>query len=310
MSLAKRMHSRVSGSIRSSRRVLHATLAFAMSMGTSGYATGAPADFDVSFGEGGVAKLERGVVADVEFLQDEQVAVLIRPAWPRTEMQPPDIVRRIGRDGVPDATFQAILTPASSGSVPSALRSIRDITVDSAGRIVVLHGYWGYPLTWGLLTRHLPDGRADSTFGDGGVSTLLSSLRGGVGTNLVVNASGFFFAHSSYSLDSGTSYVLRMHRNGLDVSYLGSNSFSRAETSLATGFDAYGPIALQPDGKVVALVEVPGQLRTVRIEGTARDPTYGLLGLSIVHMPEDAQFSRLFVTTDGRLRAVGIASAA
>jgi uncharacterized delta-60 repeat protein len=162
-------------------------------------------------------------------------------------------VSRREADGAPDASFGAggtAVTGFGNGvEVPPA-----SVAIDPQGRIVVVGivEVSSAPQRTGIaLARYLPSGALDPSFGSGG--TAIASVPGAslAARGLVLGNDGAIFVSTPYRTDSEASVaVARFTADGrLDAGF-GAGGIARAIGG-ATSPEDVGPIALQPDGKIL-----------------------------------------------------------
>ena len=155
-------------------------------------------------------------------------------------------------DGTPDPDF------GNGGAVWTAIgttASIDEVALQSDGRIVVAGSATVDGVSVAALARYLPDGSLDAAFGEGGVATSTLGTFGATATGVVVQPDGRLII-SGYvhpAEDERAFAVAGFEADGsLDTSF-GTGGVSVVEVVEGDGWNFAFDIALQPDGRVVAV---------------------------------------------------------
>jgi uncharacterized delta-60 repeat protein len=209
-----------------------------------------------------------------------------------------------------------VLINASIGFIRSAL------ALQADGKIVVATEI-GHRSTTGLVVRLDPDGSRDASFGTGGEVLLdLSDAGTGVApssdlTAVVIQPDGkIVVAGDTAALEGGMSFrravVARLTPTGaLDESF---GNAGHTTTGLGADIASFLALALQPDGRIVAMGASGTVDSTLRFGAFARfdsaghlDPDFGNNGIVMTSTPF-ASRAALVLQPDGKILAAGAAA--
>lgn len=195
---------------------------------------------DPSFGRGGkVLGNARTAIAEAGALQED--GKIVAPVWSRTANRQAyyDELARYGVDGQLDPSFGA-----RGFEKGITLDDVRDIAVQSDGKILLAGATEPGGVPTFSLARHLLDGRLDPSFGAGGTVT----ISGDVADAVAIQHDGKIVAVGS---SNGENALARFMPDGrLDPSFgTGGETVSRGWPLFV---DEALAVAIQPDGKIVA----------------------------------------------------------
>ena len=288
----------------------------------AGYTTGAdPDDFDFAvvrynddgsldtdFGTGGIVVTAIGLHEDIAY------ALLIQPdgkilaaGFSNNDLDFDFALVRYNDDGSLDTSFGTggiVTTPIGGGD-----DVIRSVALDSGGRIVVA----GYTLgaTYDVaLARYDADGDLDPTFGTGGLVVTPVGTGHDFALALALLDDGRMAVAGHAAIGGSDDFmVLRYLDDGsLDPSF---GTGGKVTTAVGAGSDVAAALAIQPDGKLVAVgaVEADGasDIGVARYDADgALDPSFGTDGVVIT--PIGASFdgaNAAALLGDGRIVAAG-----
>lgn len=208
------------------------------------------------------------------------------------------------------ALVSALLLPASAGAAPgdldpsfgndgvvrtsfSGYAFAEAVTVQEDGRIVVAGNNYGYEDSEAIVTRYLPDGTLDPSFGDGGTAAL--DLPEGSRIGDVAESHGSLLVagdtpeQGQAKGDTGSDVlVAQLKENGaLDTAFSGSGI-----VTIDVGhFDGAAGVGVLDDGRIVVGGGMAGRplkrsflFARLTAEG-ARDSTFGTNGVVAVRAP-------------------------
>jgi uncharacterized delta-60 repeat protein len=260
-------------------------------------ALAAPGDLDSSFGMGGFAETAIGSAASARAmaLQTDGRIVLAGSAYPGGIA-----LARYTPDGRLDPTF------GGGGLVTGPEGTVLAVAIQQDGRIVTAgrNNDTDYVMS---LTRYLPNGAIDSTFGSGGI------VAGppGDANAIAIQADGkIVVAGGSPDPDTGSTSeftLLRFLSGGAPDPDFGSKGAVR--TQIGSSSAARG-LALQPDGKIVAggwggVNELRMAIARYERDGDL-DPTFGSDGVATDPVAgRSAAVTRIALDAQGRIVAAG-----
>ncbi|GAA2796610.1 calcium-binding protein [Kitasatospora sp. CM 4170] len=219
-----------------------------LALSAPGVALAAPGDLDTTFGTGGRVTTNFGGASS------EADAVAVQPDGKIVAVGHADItgdfaLARYNTDGSPDPTF------GTGGKVTTDFNGgddgARAVALQSDGKIVVA-GHSEVPdggVGWFSLARYNTDGSLDAGFGTGG-KVVVDFGTGGADDafGVAVQGDGKIVAAG---LTAGDFALARLTSGGgLDTTFDGDG---RATTDFAGGADAARGVAVQSDGKIVAV---------------------------------------------------------
>jgi uncharacterized delta-60 repeat protein len=253
---------------------------------------------DPGFGAGGRVRMTLGTAAGAALQPDGKIVV----AGTTNATGPASrhfVVARYHPDGSLDASFGfgGVVTTDLGGFLGDVVAA--GVALQADGKIVVVGNRPNLPpagFSDLALVRYLPDGRLDATFGSGGrVVTTGGPATAGVlvqpDGRLVVGGTGE--PTFSFPLDTGF-YVRRFHPDG-------SADLVLNHLDLGRGANGAADLALQPDGKLVAVGRSAGRPVLVRLnaDGTL-DAGFGVRGQVLTGFGTAAA-----VQTDGKIVTAG-----
>jgi uncharacterized delta-60 repeat protein len=223
-------------------------------------------------------------------------------------------VARLNSDGTLDRTFggpwEGTVTVDFQGS-DEAL----DVEIQSDGKIVVA----GYTREAGVermaVVRLNSDGTLDPTFGQGGKVTVSCGQYGCRARAAAIQSSGKIVLAGHKNLDDqfvgdDAFAIVRLNADGTPDMRFGANG--RVYVDFGTGSDAAQDIALQTDGKIVAVGYVKGTTLAfgyVRLNGSGiLDATFSGDGKATVQVLYESGAYAVVMQADGKIVAAGIAS--
>jgi uncharacterized delta-60 repeat protein len=176
---------------------------------------------------------------------------------------------RLDATGGPDPSF------GSGGSATVGLVGPppASVAVDAQGRILVVGSTPPGEQADVVLARFLPEGGLDAGFGSGGVATL--GIDGGAleGRGVAVAADGKILVSTTYRTGAGTWFgAARFGEDGHPDPGFGAGGVARSGDGAVVP-DYAGPIAVQPDGKVLvgAVARVGAASRVLAVARFDRD---------------------------------------
>lgn len=163
-----------------------------------------------------------------------------------------------------------------------------------------------------IITRHLTDGTLDPTFGESGIITMkLNVGQSYTLMDVVLQHDGKVVLGADLGPPDGVTILMfaRLSQDGqLDISF-GNNGIVLIDLNLSAE-DTLKKIAVQPDGKVVALARAiygfdnqDSMMLRLNADGTL-DPTFGSGGMSY-QFPSFSTLFRLITQPDGKLLLSG-----
>ena len=160
------------------------------------------------------------------------------------------VIARYNPDGTLDTSFDSDgVVSTSIGSLPVHVYAVA--IQPSDGKIVVAGGAGSGPQF--ALARYNPDGSLDSTFGSGGITLTSMGFYGGSARDILLQPDGKIIAAGS-GYDNATNHdfgLARYNADGtLDTSFSGDG---KVTTSITGGRDRAQALALQADGRIVAV---------------------------------------------------------
>ena len=183
---------------------------------------------------------------------------------------------RYSKDGIPDDGF------GFSGLLINDIGGwgdeLHDLALQADGKIISIgsSGFYDYNSRYIILTRHLPDGNLDATFGYRGMVT--SSVGGyDLGQQVLVQPDGKILVSGySYRNQKYESFLIRYLGDGsLDINF-GDNGIVLA--GFGAGYDSK-PIVMLPDNKILLLGNSGSNLILARYnENGSVDATFGTEG--------------------------------
>jgi len=230
------------------------------------------------------------------------LAGIVRP----TEITTYSVVARINPNGSPDTTFSddGFITYQESISSPGP-----NVFVQPDGKIRFVTVY-GQGMT---ILRYNTDGTLDTTFGSNGA---IVGLPGGTfefqpDGKIVIGTTYVYY--SDFSSDFK---IYRFNADGSRDTSFGSNG--EVLISVGDGFDSFGTLTLQPDGKIVAAgIRFPGSpsgnngdlaLARLNADGSP-DSTFGTGGTVISAIGDGTDIPvKLIVRSNGKIFVAGVAT--
>lgn len=267
----------------------------------------APGDLDTGFGTSGFVRVETGssmVYTGLESsaaLQSDGKLVITRTVSNGSNND--FITVRLNADGSFDDTF------GTGGKIITIFGSDQDISesvvIQPDGRIIV--GGSSNASGWRLaLTRFLPDGTPDPSFGTGGKVLTTAAEGASSAKGMLLQADGKIVTAGSVPGDYNDFAVVRFNTDGSLDSSFGTNG--RATTSIGTGLsnDWATCLALQPDGKIVAAGYSDGDFAVVRyLANGALDTSFGGNGKVVTDAGGGGFLESIAVQADGRIVVAG-----
>jgi uncharacterized delta-60 repeat protein len=260
----------------------------------------ADGSLDSSFGVGGTVTIDFG------FGDDEVHSVLAQPdgkivaAGSKIFLFPGDFeLVRYNADGSLDASFGV------GGKVTTDISFIDGLNAAALqpdGKIVVAGGAGSLATGNLALARYNPDGTLDTTFGTGGIVVsglpviALSLALQADGRLVIAGASGVGFGLARFNADGS-----------LDTSF---GTGGLVTTNFPDGFASANAVALQPDGKIVAVGggSVPFVLARYNADGSL-DTSFGVGGKVTGTFADFAIVNGVVVRPDGKIVVVGAVGA-
>jgi uncharacterized delta-60 repeat protein len=302
------------------------TLALVAGLGSS--AAAAPGDLDPSFGTGGTANVPVGQTWDGAHAVAIQPDGKIVLAGEATTVVDRMAVVRLLPEGALDTTFN--FTGIKTLNAPRPDASAEAVAVAPDGKIVVAGNSWDSATSRYLFTvaRLRANGFDDFTFsGDGMATTIVGDgttpYRGGFATGVAVQPDGRVVAvgfgdEAGYAA-SDRLVIVRYTVDGLLDPTFGGGTGIVTPAIPNSSFSMGQAVALQPDGKIVALAHGfitpgPGQTRSdliaVRLapDGTP-DPTFGVGGTATARFDWHARATALALQPDGKIVVGGYVTA-
>lgn len=271
-------------------------LVFALLVIVSTATPAAPTDLDPAFGDRGVARLVGAATTDDgAFHPDQGLAVLVDRGHRFTSNSR---VIRLDPAGRVDTNFLPILPLPS----PRGNTTIEAVAVTQDGRTVTRQLADWFPGCDFWLTRHLPSGALDNSFGWSGSSQLQQGLRCLTG-NLALDRRGdAHFALATATWFSSSTSVLRVDAGGIQIDRLGGMGVTYDTLKWV-----HDRLAVQSDGRPVAVMRgSESGVAVMRLFGTIPDPRFGTAGLAIALTPEHSRGHDVAIAPDGRIVVVGI----
>lgn len=265
----------------------------------SPFAFGAPTDLDPAFGDGGVARIPNASRADRGALfPDGGLAVVVD--LPAT-YDSGDLIIRLDGSGRVDRAFTAIMPVAPQE--PNEQFQIRSLAVTRTGHVVAFQSSYFHPICKYTVTRYLPNGAPDPSFGQGGRSRVFQGLRVCATSDLVLDSGERVYFSAGFSaLSVFSAWITRMGATSTPVETLGTMDFVSVHP------ESYGPLALQADGKLVAVVQSSvGNHAVTRLADTVPDPTFGVGGVARFQLPGESRIEDVQIAADGKIIAAGTA---
>ena len=225
---------------------------------------------------------------------------------------PEQVLARVRPDGQLDAGFgEASLVLWDSGH--GGIQAARSVDIQGDGRIVVA-GVTGYE-SFVTLSRYLPTGQADPSFGNGGHAvTYVDHVGSGttVGHDLALLRDGRIAVSSIVSGPSDVRLQIHTVNGVLDPAFDGDDGIVEIDLSGQDRWDAGGLIAAARDGKIVVAgthaggSNTPGTLEIVAVPSLA---PVADLAVSVTATPNPAPAGpvefQVRVRNDGPMAATG-----
>ncbi|MEV0175179.1 calcium-binding protein [Streptomyces sp. NPDC050803] len=184
--------------------------------------------------------------ANAVTLQPDGKIVVVGTAWRDYENCCWFVVARYNADGSLDPTFSGDGIDYADIDGPT---EAMDVAIDSQNRIVAA-GYTGGLVA---LTRYLPDGTPDTSFGGDGVVTADATPdtqeAGGDARSLALQSDGKIVVGGEVGSTSFDFVLMRFHPDGTVDSGFGTAGIARTDLG---GYDSVESLAIQPDGRIVA----------------------------------------------------------
>jgi uncharacterized delta-60 repeat protein len=176
--------------------------------------------------------------------------------------------------------------------------AVGTLAMQSDGKILVA-GQVSLSGLLGAILRLNPNGSVDSTFGNGGMVTIsLGSIGASVG-GLVIQSDGKIVASVSGTFVARGD-VRRFNPDGSVDTSFGSNGIASASSMVPTG-----PMALQPDGKILVAGKEFSSGLLARFDSNGQlDSTFGNGGVAVLLSPA----SQLALLSNGLILAVSASS--
>jgi uncharacterized delta-60 repeat protein len=256
---------------------------------------------DPSFGAGGVV-IANGTVGDMVLLEDGRILVAGSSGGDQ-------LLARFLPDGSLDPSFGTggIVTTDFSGNEDRA----EALAIQRDGKLLVLGNSTTPDLDSDFsLTRYLPDGQLDPSFGEGGKVLLDFFGAGDVAADLVILPDGSIVVGGSVETSSGRDFVLaRVDRYGrLDPSF---GEDGRITLDIAGSEDWVTDLALAPGNRIVAVgtTFTPGlgwDFVIARFDHKGRlDARFGTGGVVTLDFSSEDQAQAVAVQKDGSLVVAG-----
>ena len=160
----------------------------------------------------------------------------------------------LAQDGVIDSSFNG------TGKLSTAIGDSHDygasVLIQPDGKIVVSGQSYGFSRSQFCAVRYLTNGSLDTTFDkDGKVTTQLDDHFGTAVTSLIQPDGKIVLGGAAHTVDGVHSYfaLVRYHSNGSIDSSFGSAGIVLSSIRSETAYDECRSIALQSDGKIVAV---------------------------------------------------------
>jgi uncharacterized delta-60 repeat protein len=222
-------------------------------------------------------------------------------------------VARYNRDGSPDATFgdgdgKVVTRLTFSYTAPYAVALQPDGKIISAGYACEDCDNFGAPYV--VIVRYNPNGTLDSEFGASGVVRMPSLAITSISSSLVIQPDGKLIAAGWIWNGSQNQFLLlRFLSNGsLDSTFDGDGIVT---TSVTEGSSLIADIALQPDGKIVAVgtgnvSPAPSQIVAARYNADGSlDTSFDGDGKVITSIANGAHAKAVALQRDGKIVVAG-----
>lgn len=288
-------------------RIGRVALMTLLSVLTADAAVAAGGDLDPTFGVGGKVWTDAvpdAEAADVTLDADGNVVLLGRSSTVGKGLPTDDVfLVRYDPDGTLDQTFGTggVTTPLTllAGSLPM------QVGIQSTGAIVVSFNIDG------AVGRFSTDGSLDTSFGSSGLAGIGGSFSGVSGPLAIQEDDKVVVVARD---DATTEMIMaRFDANGSLDSSFGSGGVVATGIPTEFGFPPNLDLAIQPDGKILAMVsndvrEGRGDVTFVRLDATgAFDSSFGMSGVLFISTGL-ADATRFVRQADGKLLITGSSS--
>ncbi|HEY6730796.1 MAG TPA: hypothetical protein VI039_07210 [Solirubrobacterales bacterium] len=257
---------------------------------------------DPTFGSDGLAVTKANGNGEINAVTEDREGRLVTAGTTEAGF----IVQRFGADGSLDPTFGVTKTSFFRGDYVFA----NAIAVLPNGKILVAGQEWT-PNTVAryIVTRYLPDGGLDRSFGKGGTVFAGPKMYDGEAAALAVQPDGRFLI-AGWAADTHFGFsgiAMRFKADGaLDLSF-SRNGYAR----IVGGEGAFlQDIAIQPNGSIVVAGEMFDRFMMLRMLPNGRsDPSFGKAGFAISNVApqrgEPASPTGLALLSGGRILLSG-----
>ncbi len=186
-------------------------------------------------------------------------------------------------------------------------------------KILVSSQGYNYDLerSYSEITRLLPDGQVDSTFGQNGFITLSSDYQYSSFTAMARQTDGKILAGGSITVKNGFNSDIAIYRllpdGEIDTAF---GVQGKAQTDFFQRHDNINALLQLPDGKILAagsvedMVDYKDRMAIVRYlpDGTL-DPSFGDNGVRIIHFGNSGSYARqIYLQEDGKILLCGAIS--
>lgn len=191
-----------------------------------------PGDLDPTFGAGGKLAIDD-------------------PAGGNSVAFQPDGKMVVGGLGVLRLRADGWLDPAFGQNGRVASSEFRQVALAHDGKLLVA-GLTGSPRLYLLLSRYLPDGTLDSSFGIFGIAPTVVGRAAG-SFSLAIQPDGKIVTAGSVIGPDGGDFALMRHQSDGDLdATFGSGGFVRTTFDPIYSYDSAKAVLIRPDGRIVA----------------------------------------------------------
>jgi uncharacterized delta-60 repeat protein len=285
-------------------RALVATWAVSLLLVLLPASAGAADPLDPSFGSGGISVTKATGNGEIEAIARDRQGRLVTAGTTEFGF----IVQRFGADGSLDLSF------GKNGATQTVL--LADYVIANAvaalpdGKILVVGQEWNpNESAHYLLTRYLPDGSLDHSFGKRGRVVAGPTMYDGEATGLAIQPDGKILV-AGWAADTHFGFsgiAMRFMPDGAPDLSFSRNGYAR----ILGGEGAFlHDIAIQPDGKIVVAGEMFSRFMMLRMLPDGRsDPSFGKKGFAISnvapHRGIEANATDIALLPDGRILLSG-----
>ncbi len=218
------------------------------------------------------------------------------------------IIARFLPDGSRDPSFGA--SGVVRQSVGQSVCWYNDLALQNDGRIVAFGEIDGHTRPRALLSRYLPDGSLDPTFGDGGI-VLFSSSPITSAMAVVIDAEQRILIAGQAEENGTAAFFTRRYQSdgSVDLSF-GDNG--QAQGAFITGRDIAYDLSIQADGKILVVggaVSPDSGLSDFGIvrylDDGSRDMTFGSMGLLTLTLGPHSEATGVALDSLGRSIVAG-----